>query len=170
MVSPANYGEWSQAINITGVGLDLLAQIIRISADVQDQSAFDLADQISSVAEWFLQFETVWCLTVADPSPYPVARCYEHDGIVPAWSQAYDAPRLPYIIRLNGPIHTGETSDSDDQLYEAEAFRRSARADLRSPSATARSSRREASLAPSPRTSRESRCRLRRRPLSRSRA
>ena len=30
-------------------------------ADGQDQTAFDLADQVSSVAEWFLQFEDVWC-------------------------------------------------------------------------------------------------------------
>jgi hypothetical protein len=32
---------------------------------------------------------------------------------------AYDIPRVPYIVRVDGPIHTRETSDSDDQLYEA---------------------------------------------------
>jgi hypothetical protein len=110
---------WHNTIVFTGVGLDVLAGYIRITAEVQDQAAFDLADQVSSVAEWFLQFEDVWCLTVSDPSPYPLARCYEHDGIVPAWSQAYDLPRLQFILRSEGPIHTGETSDSDDQLYQA---------------------------------------------------
>jgi hypothetical protein len=119
IVAPDNYIGWHNTIVFTGVGLDVLAGYIRIAADVQDQAAFDLADQVSSVAEWFLQFEDIWCLTVSDPSPYPLARCYEHDGIVPAWSQAYDAPRLQFILRSEGPIHTVETSDSDDQLYQA---------------------------------------------------
>src|SRR5262249_39267736 len=104
---------------ITGVALEGLALVIRVSADVQDQAAFDLADEVSSLAEWFLQFEDVWCLTVSDPSPYPLAKCYEHDGIVPAWSQTYDAPRLQYILRRDGPIHKGETSKRDYQLYAA---------------------------------------------------
>jgi pimeloyl-ACP methyl ester carboxylesterase len=119
VVAPNNYVAWHNTIVVAGVGLDILAETIRISADVQDQAAFDLADQLSSVAEWFLQFEDVWCLTVSDPSPYPLAKCYEHDGIVPAWSQTYDTPRLQYLLRSDGPIHTGETSESDDQLYQA---------------------------------------------------
>ena len=119
VVAPDNYVGWHNTIVFTGVALDVLAGYIRITADVQDQAAFDLADQVSSVAEWFLQFEDIWCLTVSDPSPYPLASCYEHDGIVPAWSQAYDLPRLQFILRSEGPIHTGETSDSDDQLYQA---------------------------------------------------
>ena len=40
-------------------------------------------------------------------------------GIVPAWSQAYDLPRLPFLVRDQGPIHTQETSESDEQLYQA---------------------------------------------------
>jgi pimeloyl-ACP methyl ester carboxylesterase len=119
VVAPGNYVAWHNTIVIAGIGLDALAQYIRITAEVQDQSAFDLADQISSVAEWFLQFEEVWCLTVSDPSPYSLGSCYEHDGIVPAWSQAYDVPRLPFLVRDQGPIHTQETSESDDQLYQA---------------------------------------------------
>jgi pimeloyl-ACP methyl ester carboxylesterase len=119
VVAPNNYVAWHNTIVVAGVGLDLLASYIRIAADLQDQEAFDLADQVSALAEWFLQFEDVWCLTVSDPSPYPLASCYEHDGIVPAWSQAYDLPRTPFILRSDGPIHTGETSDSDDQLYQA---------------------------------------------------
>src|SRR5262245_48646751 len=119
VVSPDNYIAWHNTIAITGIGLEGLAFVIRVIADVQDQAAFDLADEVSSLAEWFLQFEDVWCMTVSDPSPYSVASCYEHDGIVPVWSQAYDAPRLPFILRSDGPIHTGETSDSEDQLYQA---------------------------------------------------
>jgi hypothetical protein len=119
VVAPDNYVGWHNTILIAGVSLDVLASYIRIMADVQDQAAFDLADQVSSVAEWFLQFEDVWCLTVSDPSPYPLGRCYEHDGIVPAWSQYYDSPRLAYLLRSEGPIHTGETSESDEQLYQA---------------------------------------------------
>jgi pimeloyl-ACP methyl ester carboxylesterase len=119
VVAPDNYVGWHNTIVIAGIGLDALAQYIRITAEVQDQSAFDLADQISSVAEWFLQFEQVWCLTVSDPSPYSLGSCYEHDGIVPAWSQAYDLPRLPFLVRDQGPIHTQETSESDEQLYQA---------------------------------------------------
>jgi pimeloyl-ACP methyl ester carboxylesterase len=119
VVAPDNYVGWHNTILIAGVSLDVLASYIRIMADVQDQAAFDLADQVSSVAEWFLQFEDVWCLTVSDPSPYPLGRCYEHDGIVPAWSQYYDSPRLAYLLRNEGPIHTGETSESDEQLYQA---------------------------------------------------
>jgi pimeloyl-ACP methyl ester carboxylesterase len=119
VIAPGNYPDWHTAIDIVGIALEGLAGIIRITADVQDQTAFDLADQVSSVAEWFLQFEGIWCLTVSDPSPYPIARCMEHDGIVPAWSQAYDFPRLLPIVRLDGPIHTRETAESDEQLYQA---------------------------------------------------
>jgi pimeloyl-ACP methyl ester carboxylesterase len=119
VLKPESYEAWHNSINITGIALEGLAGIIRILADVQDQTAFDLADQLSSVAEWFLQFEDIWCRTVSDPSPYPIARCMEHDGIVPAWSQAYDFPRLPLIVKTDGPIHTRETADSDEQLYQA---------------------------------------------------
>jgi hypothetical protein len=119
MLTPDYYEFWHYQINIAGIGLEALAGFIRITAEVQDQAAFDLADQLSSVAEWFLEFEEVWCRTVSDPSPYPIARCYEHDGIVPVWSQAYDYPRLPLIIRRDGPIHLHETRTSDDQLVEA---------------------------------------------------
>ena len=119
VVAPNNYVGWHNTIVIAGVTLDVLATTIMITADVQDQAAFDLANHLSLVADWFLQFEDVWCLTVSDPSPYPLARCYEHDGIVPAWSQAYDSPRLGYLLRTQGPIHTAETSESDAQLYEA---------------------------------------------------
>lgn len=119
VVAPDHYVAWHNTILIAGVGLDVLAETIRILADYDDFAALDLADQISSVAEWFLQFEDVWCLSVSDPSPFHLGRCYEHDGIVPAWSQVYDVPRLPYIVRADGPIHTGETADSDDQLYQA---------------------------------------------------
>jgi hypothetical protein len=119
IVAPDNYVAWHNTIVVAGITVDALAAYIRITADVQDQAAYDLADQLSSVGEWFLQFEDIWCRTVSDPSPYPVAKCYEHDGIVPAWSQAYDAPRLQFILRSDGPVHTGETSDSHDQLYQA---------------------------------------------------
>jgi len=119
IVAPDNYVAWHNTILVAWIVVDALAGYVRITADVQDQAAYDLADQLSSVAEWFLQFEEVWCRTVSDPSPYPLARCYEHDGIVPAWSQAYDIPRLPFIVRSDGPVHTGETSDSHDQLYQA---------------------------------------------------
>jgi pimeloyl-ACP methyl ester carboxylesterase len=119
VVSPGNYWDWHNGIFLTGAGLDVLAAYVRLMASVDDQAAFDLADAISSVAEWFLQFEDAWCLTVSDPSPYPLAKCYEHDGIVPIWSQAYDIPRTPYLLRSDGPIHTRETSESDSQLYEA---------------------------------------------------
>jgi pimeloyl-ACP methyl ester carboxylesterase len=119
VIAPANYVGWHNSIVIAGVTLDVLATTVMITADVQDQAAFDLANHLSLVADWFLQFEDVWCLTVSDPSPYPLGRCYEHDGIVPAWSQNYDSPRLAYALRTQGPIHTGETSESDEQLYEA---------------------------------------------------
>jgi pimeloyl-ACP methyl ester carboxylesterase len=119
VVSPGNYEAWHVGINIAGIALEGLAGVIRITANVQDQTAFDLADRVSAVAEWFLQFEEIWCRTVSDPSPYPIARCMEHDGIVPAWSQAYDFSRLPLIVRVDGPIHTRETADSDEQLYQA---------------------------------------------------
>jgi hypothetical protein len=119
IVAPDNYVAWHNTILVAGIVVDALAGYVRITADVQDQAAYDLADQLSSVAEWFLQFEDVWCRTVSDPSPYPIAKCYEHDGIVPAWSQAYDVPRLQFILRPDGPVHTAETSDSHDQLYQA---------------------------------------------------
>jgi len=119
VVSPNNYVAWHNGIVVAGLSLDVLATYIRITADFQDQAAFDLADHVSTVAEWFLQFEYVWCLTVSDPSPYALGRCYEHDGIVPAWSQAYDQPRTPFLLRTDGPIHTKETSESDEQLYQA---------------------------------------------------
>ena len=48
-----------------------------------------------------------------------MARCIANDGIVPVWSQAYDSPRLPLIIRADGPIHTDEIDESDAQLYQA---------------------------------------------------
>jgi pimeloyl-ACP methyl ester carboxylesterase len=119
VVAPDNYVAWHNTIISVGIALDVLAEYIRILADGPDQAAFDLADQVSSVAEWFLQFEYVWCLTVSDPSPYPLAQCHEHDGIVPVWSQAYDYPRTPFLVQTEGPIHTGETSQSDEQLYQA---------------------------------------------------
>lgn len=119
ILDSGNYVAWDNTIFITGVALDGLAGIIRVTADVQDQAAFDLADEVSFLAEWFLQFDEFWCRTVSDPSPYPIGKCYEHDGIVPAWSQAYDVPRLQFILRADGPVHTGETADSHDQLYQA---------------------------------------------------
>jgi hypothetical protein len=119
VLAPESYELWHIDINVTGIVLEGLASIIRITADVHDQAAFDLADRLSSVAEWFLQFEEIWCRTVSDPSPYYIARCMEHDGIVPAWSQAYDLPRLPIIVKIDGAIHTRETAESDEQLHEA---------------------------------------------------
>jgi hypothetical protein len=119
VLAPDDYADWHVALNATGIGLEGLAAVVRIMADVQDQGAFDLADQISSVAEWFLQFEEVWCRSVSDPSPLVLGGCYEHDGIVPAWSQAYDNPRLPLILSTDGPIHTRETRDLGPQLYQA---------------------------------------------------
>ena len=119
IVAPDNYDAWHDAINAAGIGLEGLAGIVRILADGRDLAAFDLADEISGVADWFLQFEEVWCRAVSDPSPLPIARCLEHDGIVPAWSQAYDYPRLPLIVRTDGPVHTRETEESDEQLYQA---------------------------------------------------
>jgi hypothetical protein len=47
VVAPNNYVAWHNTIVIAGIGLDALAQYIRITAEVQDQSAFDLADHIS---------------------------------------------------------------------------------------------------------------------------
>ena len=119
VLAPDDYERWHIEINVAGIVLEGLATFVRLTADIQDQAAFDLADRISSVAEWFLQFEEVWCRSVSDPSPLPIARCMENDGIVPAWSMAYDIPRVPHIVRLDGPIHTQETADSDEQLYEA---------------------------------------------------
>ena len=119
VLAPESYQDWHIDINVTGIVLEGLAGIIRVTADVQDQAAFDLADRLSLVAEWFLQFEEIWCRTVSDPSPYYFGRCMEHDGIVPAWSQAYDLPRLPIIVKIDGPIHTRETVESDGPLYEA---------------------------------------------------
>lgn len=114
-----DYGDWHTAILVTGISLEGLADVIRIVADVRDRGAFTLADRLSSVADWFLSFEEVWCRSVSDPSPLGLARCFEHDGIVPAWSQVYDVPRMPYIINRDGPTHTQETGNSDPQLYEA---------------------------------------------------
>jgi len=119
VITPNDYVLAHNAIVIAGVTLEGLSGIIRTLADVRDIDAFDLADQVSFVAEWLLQFEEVWCRVVSDPSPLPLARCVEHDGIVPAWSQAYDYPRLPLIVRVDGPIHTKETTESDAQLYQA---------------------------------------------------
>lgn len=119
ILSPGNYVAWHNSLAIAGITLEGLAGVIRITADVEDQGAFDLADQLSYVAEWFLQFEEVWCRVVSDPSPLRIARCVEHDGLVPAWSQAYDLPRLPLIVRTSSPVHTAETSGSDAQLYQA---------------------------------------------------
>ena len=119
VIDPGNYEAWHNGLNITGIALDGLAGIVRILAEPSDQGAFDLADQISSVAEWFLQFEEIWCRSVSDPSPYALGRCYEHDGVVPAWSQTYDYPRVPFILELNGPVHTHEMAESDDQLFQA---------------------------------------------------
>lgn len=119
IVKPDDYVAWHNTMLVAGISLDYLAGIIQAVADVQDRPAFDLADQISSVADWLLQFEEVWCRSVSDVSPLFLGKCYEHDGLVPAWSQAYDYPRLPLIVRTDGPIHTKETTDSDDQLYQA---------------------------------------------------
>ena len=119
VIDPDHYLDWHFGLNIAGVALDGLAGLVRITADATDHGAFDLADQISSVAEWFLQFEEVWCRSVSDSSPIALGRCYEHDGIVPAWSQVYDYPRVPLILNLNGPIHTRELVESNDQLYQA---------------------------------------------------
>jgi pimeloyl-ACP methyl ester carboxylesterase len=118
-IKPDSYGTWHNSILITGIGLDALAAVIRAVAEGDDIAAFDLADQISVAAEWFLEFEEVWCRSVSDPSPLPVARCREHDGIVPAWSQAYDFPRVPLIVLQDGPVHTKETQQSDEPLYLA---------------------------------------------------
>ncbi len=119
LIAPGNYEDWRVGIFAAGIGLDGLAGLIRIFADFDDLGALAVADQISSVAEWFLQFEEVWCRTVSDPSPYPIARCYEHDGIVPVWSQAYDYSRVQLIVMPNGPIHTREMAESDEQLIQA---------------------------------------------------
>jgi pimeloyl-ACP methyl ester carboxylesterase len=119
LLDPDHYETWHDGIWATGIALDGLAGIVQVTADVSDLDAFDLADRISSVAEWFLQFEEVWCRSVSDPSPYAVGHCYEHDGIVPAWSQAYDSPRVQFIVASNGPIHTREMSETDDQLFQA---------------------------------------------------
>ena len=114
-----NYDDWRTGIFITGIALDGLAGVIRIVADASDRGAFDLADHVSSLADWLFQFEEVWCRVVSDPSPLELGHCYEHDGIVPAWSQAYDHPRVQFIIVPDGPIHTNEMSQSDDQLFLA---------------------------------------------------
>jgi hypothetical protein len=119
VLAPGNYNDWRIGIFAAGLGLDGLASLIRLQADFDDLAAFDLADQISLVAEWFLEFEEVWCRTVSDPAPYQAGRCYEHDGIVPVWSQVYDYPRVPLVVMGDGPIHTREISDSGDQLLQA---------------------------------------------------
>lgn len=119
LIAPGSYEDWRFGIYAAGVGLDGLAAVIRILADVHDRAAFDLADTITSVAEWFLQFEEIWCRSVSDPSPYALGRCYEHDGIVPAWSQAYDFPRVQFIVMPEGPIHTREMAESDGPLLQA---------------------------------------------------
>jgi hypothetical protein len=119
LLQPDRYQDWHEAINAAAVSLETLAALVRIMADGRDVAAFDLADEISGVAEWFFQFEEVWCRAVSDPSPLPIARCREHDGIVPTWSQAWDYPRVPVIFRENGPVHTRETSESDAQLFQA---------------------------------------------------
>lgn len=119
IVSPAHYREWHDGILVAGVSLDVLAALIRAYADVDDLSAYTLSEHVAGVAGWFLNFEDTWCRAVSDPSPMDLAHCYEHDGIVPAWSQAYDVPRLPLIVNLNGPIHTEETSANVPALYDA---------------------------------------------------
>jgi pimeloyl-ACP methyl ester carboxylesterase len=119
ILSPDHYGDWHVGLLVTGVTLDVLAALIRGYADVTDFGAYNLAEEVSGVAGWFLGFEETWCKLVADPSPIELASCYEHDGIVPAWSQYYDAPRLPFILNVNGPVHTGETSGNIAQVREA---------------------------------------------------
>jgi pimeloyl-ACP methyl ester carboxylesterase len=119
VIRPDSYQSWHNGMLTAGFTLEYLAALIRAIADVRDRPAFDLADQIGSVGDWLLQFEEVWCRSVSDVSPLNLGKCYEHDGLVPAWSQAYDYPRLPLIVRTDGPVHTDETTDSDDQLYEA---------------------------------------------------
>ena len=114
---PDNYGFWHNAIFATGFSLEALAVTIRIMAEPQDLAAFDLADQFSTFGDWFLDLEEVWCRAVSDPSPLPVAQCRENDGVVPAWSQAYDFPRLPLVIRENSLAHSEETTKSADDLY-----------------------------------------------------
>ena len=119
LLQPDTYQGWHEAINTAAVSLEALAALVRIMADGRDVGAFDLADEISGVAEWFFQFEEVWCRAVSDPSPLPIGRCREHDGIVPTWSQAWDYPRVPVIFREDGPVHTRETSESDAQIFQA---------------------------------------------------
>lgn len=119
VMQPDNYGDWHNGLIITGVALDALAWTVRALADWDDFGALLLADHLSVAAEWALQFEEVWCRSVSDPSPLYLAHCYEHDGIVPAWSQAYDHPRVPLFVVYDGPIHTRETSDSDEPLFAA---------------------------------------------------
>ncbi len=119
LIAPGNYEDWRWGIFAAGIGLDGLAGLIRVFADFDDLGALDLADHISSVADWFLQFEEIWCRTVSDPSPYPIGRCYAHDGIVPAWSQAYDYSHVQFLVMPDGPIHTREIAESDEQLVQA---------------------------------------------------
>lgn len=119
LLKPDNYEDWHNALMITGISVEVLSIIVRLMADPWDYGAFLLADHLGTVAEWALQFEEVWCRSVSDPSPLYMARCYAHDGIVPAWSQAYDHPRVQFFVMNNGPIHTQEVAQSDDTLYLA---------------------------------------------------
>mgnify|MGYP002784384420 CR=1 FL=1 len=119
IIDPEHYIDWHNAFIVTGAGLEALAWNIRLLAGHDDFNALTLADHLSVAAEWALQIEEVWCRAVSDPSPLFMARCYEHDGLVPAWSQAYDHPRLPLVLMLDGPIHTREAYDSDEALFEA---------------------------------------------------
>jgi pimeloyl-ACP methyl ester carboxylesterase len=118
-LSPNYYADWHYGLNIAGVVLDALAAVIYYTADIDDLGAFSLADHIFSVAAWFLQLEEVWCRSVSDPSPLAIGRCYHHDGMVPAWSQAYDTPRLSLIVNVDGPIHTKETAEAIPLVFDA---------------------------------------------------
>ncbi len=93
--------------------LDYWAGYIYTHADLSDEAAFEIADNMSAVAGWLSALDPVWCEMVSYPGG---GACTYNDTVVPEWSQIL--PDAPVVLIGDGPAHVQETTASDSYLYQ----------------------------------------------------
>jgi pimeloyl-ACP methyl ester carboxylesterase len=109
----------SGIIFVTAVALDYWGMRILAGADPSDpvayQRALDRAFALMNLAGWTWDFEPAWCSAITSTTSRP--ECETSDGIVPGSRQVY--PGASQVVLPTGPVHTQETSQSDEALFAA---------------------------------------------------
>jgi pimeloyl-ACP methyl ester carboxylesterase len=113
----AVWPEYGDTIDVIKDGtifvLDYWAGYIYMHADLSDGAAFEIADDMSTVAGWLASLDPMWCEMVSYPGG---GACTYNDTVVPEWSQVL--PDAPVVLIGDGPAHVQETTSSDSYLYQ----------------------------------------------------